>query len=497
MISPLLTIALVLAPLQQPPRAEPPSPSIAGARSGPSEHERAHGWTSFRGPNGSGRTDDAGLPTALDPARNLRWRTPLPAGHSSPVLFEGCVYLTALDGETLCTYCIGADDGVVRWRRAAPRPRVDKLDGRNHPASPTPAVGPEGVFVFFPEYGVLGYDHTAEELWRVPLGPFDNDYGMGASPILAEGLVLLACDQALDSYFVALSAKTGDEVWRMARPEARSGHCTPIIGLEGEDATAYLPGSFFLTAYDVRTGRKRWAAGGLSFEMKSVPIFVGQRVLINGYGSPMNQPGNQVTVPAFSEVVAAHDADQDGTISSDEMPKSRASAWFDFVDLDRNKELDARDWSYLQEALASQNGLLAFDLEQAAEGAAPPLVWSYRRAVPQLPSLLYDGDVVYMLADSGGLLTIIEPESGAVHATVRIAPAIDTYYASPVMGREHVYLVSEHGLAVVLPRWRDSHELAPLSVTDLGENVYATPALGPGRVYLRTNQALYCFEAKP
>ena len=41
------------------------------------------------------------------------------------------------------------------------------------------------------------------------------------------------------------------------------------------------------------------------------------------------------------------------------MPRSRASSFFSFVDLDGNGTLDATDWKFLQDALASQNGLLA------------------------------------------------------------------------------------------------------------------------------------------
>jgi outer membrane protein assembly factor BamB len=474
----------------------------------PSRGELDGGWSRFRGPNGSGRLAEAGLPEVLDPKLNLVWRTALPPGHSSPVLWQERVYLTALDGEQLCTYCLDARDGRVIWRRVAPRPRKDVLDGRNHPASPTPVVSDLGVFVFFPEYGMLGYDLMAEELWRVPLGPFVNDYGMGASPILAGGLVLLACDQARDSYFVALDSKTGTERWRVARPEARSGHCTPIVSYGADTAdgtpqgTVYLPGSFYLTAYDLASGAKRWAAPGLSFEMKSVPILVEGRILINGYGSPLNQPGNQITVPPFAEVVATNDADADGRISEREMPQNRATSWFPTIDLDRDTKLDADEWVFLQRALASQNGLLAFPAHATeptsdSESSLAPL-WAYRRPVPQLPSLLYDGkEVVYMLADSGGLLTVIDPRDGTAHTTVRIAAAIDTYYASPVMSKDRVYVVSEHGLTCVLPTWQASPALEPLSVIDLGENVYATPALAPGRVYLRTTAALYCFGQRP
>ena len=386
-------------------------------------------WDRFRGPNGSGVLDVPNLPAKLDLETNVRWRAPLPKGYSSPVLWEGRIYLTGLDGETLCTYCLNADDGRVIWRRVAPRPRRDKLDPRNHAASPSPAVGEEGVFVFFPEYGVLGYDHLAEELWRRPLGPFDNEYGMGASPILADGRVLLACDQQLGSFLVAFSAESGEELWRAPRPLARSGHCTPIFRSLGDadsdesdggaGAELLLPGSFYLDAYDPATGAKRWFAGGLSFEMKSVPILWGDLVFANGYGSPMNQPGNQVTVPAFEEVLAQRDADGNGSISAEEMPPSRASAWFGFVDLDRDKELDARDWSYLEQALASKNGLLAFrvDGDSPADGSKltpSALAWSYHRSVPQLPSPLVYRDVLYMLNDAGGILVTFDPGSGRV-----------------------------------------------------------------------------------
>ena len=88
------------------------------------------GWSRFRGPNGAGRLDAGGLPTALDPTQNLRWRTPLPKGHSSPVLWQDRVYLTALDGDALCTLCLDADTGRLLWRRVAPRRGVS--EGESH-----------------------------------------------------------------------------------------------------------------------------------------------------------------------------------------------------------------------------------------------------------------------------------------------------------------------------------------------------------------------------
>ena len=66
------------------------------------------------------------------------------------------------------------------------RERAAKLDPRNNPASPTPAVDADTVVVFFEDFGMVAYDHAGDELWHLPLGPFNNEYGMGASPVLVE-----------------------------------------------------------------------------------------------------------------------------------------------------------------------------------------------------------------------------------------------------------------------------------------------------------------------
>ena len=185
-------------------------------------------WARFRGPNGTGVADSGSLPASLDPAGAL-WKVAVPRGYSSPILFGDELFLTAYEGDQLLVLCLRRADGHELWRRAAPRPRTEKLDKRNGPASPSAAVDAERVVVFFADFGLVAYDHAGRELWRAPLGPFDNVYGMGASPILAEGLVLIACDQSRGSFVAAFDAKTGRERWRTPRPEALSGHATPVV----------------------------------------------------------------------------------------------------------------------------------------------------------------------------------------------------------------------------------------------------------------------------
>src|SRR6266542_5564156 len=152
-------------------------------------------WERFRGPNGSGVSDSAGLPAEFGPKKNLIWRRALPPGHSSPVTADGRVYLTAVEQERLYTYCLETASGRTVWKQEAPRPRREKLHSLNHPASPTPVTDGNNVYTFFPDFGLLSYTRDGKERWRLPLGPFKNIYGIGASPVLADDVVVLVIDQ--------------------------------------------------------------------------------------------------------------------------------------------------------------------------------------------------------------------------------------------------------------------------------------------------------------
>ena len=49
----------------------------------------ADDWPRFRGPNGSGVSlGQAALPDTIGPQQNLAWKIEIPAGVSSPVIFD-------------------------------------------------------------------------------------------------------------------------------------------------------------------------------------------------------------------------------------------------------------------------------------------------------------------------------------------------------------------------------------------------------------------------
>lgn len=455
--------------------------------------EPAPDWSRFRGPNGSGVSTAAKVPVEFGPAKNLLWRRELPQGHSSPILQGDRLYLTGFRGDTLVTLAIDRQKGSILWEKAAPQVKTRLIDKRNNAASPSPAVEENGIYVFFPDYGLIAYDAQGTERWTMPLGPFSNIYGMGASPIIVGDLLVLACDQSLGSYVMAVDKRTGAVRWKVDRPEAKSGHSTPILwkGPDGKDQIL-LPGSFLLTAYDAATGKKLWWVGGLSFEMKSTPVIGGDTIYVNGYGAPVNDPGNKVNVPPAEEVWKTADADGNGTISKAEFPKFTAAFWFDATDLDGNGQLNKDEWAYYRAALDSENGMLAIKLGGSGDMSDTAIRWKYQRTVPQLPSPLLYGGVLYMINDNG-IVTVLNPETGALIKQGRLTGALGAHFSSPVAADGHVFFTSEAGaVAVVKP----GPDLTPVAVNDLGEDAYATPAFADGRIYVRTVAALYAFGGK-
>ena len=447
-------------------------------------------WSRFRGPNGSGISTATNVPIEFGPQKNLIWRLALPGGHSSPILLNDRIYLTAYRADTLVTIAIDRLKGTILWERSAPQVKTKVVDKRNNPASPSPAVESDGVYVFFPDYGLIAYDAAGKERWSMPLGPFNNIYGMGASPVIVGDLVILACDQSLNSYIMAVNKRTGRVQWKVDRPEAKSGHSTPIVwrGPDKKDQIL-VPGSFLLTSYDAATGRKLWWVGGLSFEMKSTPVIGGDTIYVNGYGAPVNDPGKKVNVPPAEEVWKTIDADGNGTISKTEFPKYTAAFWFDVADLDVNGSLTKDEWAYYRAALDSENGMLAIRLGGSGDMTDKAIRWKYQRSVPQLPSPLLFGGVLYMVNDNG-IITTLNPETGELIKQGRLTGAPGPHFASPTAADGHIFFTSEPGAVVVA---NPGGDLTPIAVNDLAEDTYATPAFADGRIYVRTSAALYAF----
>jgi outer membrane protein assembly factor BamB len=416
------------------------------------------------------------------------------------VLTRDRIFITAFtkekDTHKLFVICLDRQTGKILWQREVPRNRDGRLQNPNSPASPSPVTDGSNVYVFFQEFGLISFDRAGKERWKLPLGPFNMFYGFGASPILVDDKVILPVDQDNpSSYLIAVDENTGRVRWKVDRPVVISGYSTPIIYQPKQGAKQIvIPESFQLSAYSVEDGKRVWWVRGLACEMKSIASHDDEYLYINGWGFPQNQPGQQIPTISFEEGLARYDKNGDKMIAKTEISGTEKvdkmlAAAFEAFDGNRDEKLDEKDWEVFRAMMASENGLLAIKMGGEGDQTANAIRWRYQKPVPQVPStLLYKG-VLYMINDSGILLSF-DPATGNVIKQGRLHGAIDKYFASPVAADDKVYLIGEAGAVSVL---KAAGEWEVLAVNDLDDEVFATPAIADGKIYIRTRSALYCF----
>jgi len=127
--------------------------------------EKAENWSQFRGPNGSGVVDSAKPPTVFGPEENVRWKSAVPAGVSSPIVWEDRIFLTGTVYETLVTVAYDADNGRELWRREVQPEKLENTHAFSSAASSTPCTDGERVYVYFNSFGVVAYDWEGKEVW--------------------------------------------------------------------------------------------------------------------------------------------------------------------------------------------------------------------------------------------------------------------------------------------------------------------------------------------
>jgi outer membrane protein assembly factor BamB len=463
-------------------------------------------WPQFRGPAASGVGEVQTFPSKIGPNAPVVWKTSLPPGHSSPILIGDRIVLTAVaggkrkdagrdkvvdEGGTLQTICLDRKTGRILWRRDAPRPRLERYQPTNSPASPTPAAAPDGIYVFFGDFGLLAYGPDGDERWRLPLGPFNNVNGHGTSPVLAGDLLILLCDQDHDSYLIAVHRRTGKVAWRVNRAEFTRSYTTPTLYIPSHGPPQLLvSGAYQLTSYDARTGEKLWWVRGLSWQPKSAPIVHNGIVYAHWWegGGEAEAPPE---TPTFEQTLAQYPSQAEGgklVIAKFEADQ-RLQRSFINADLDNDGFIDSGEWDNHRARRASRNRLIAVKPDGRGDVTDTHVLWSMQKFLPNVPTpLIYNG-VMYLIKD-GGILTAVDPKDGTILKQGRLTGALDTYYASPVAGAGLVLFLSQTGKASVV---RAGQQWEILSVEDFGEEIFATPAIADNRVYLRTSSALYCF----
>jgi outer membrane protein assembly factor BamB len=444
------------------------------------------GWQQFRGRHGLG-IDTSGIqfPERLDVEKTLRWKAPASKGHSSPIVVGESIILTGHAGDQLITQCFQLHDGSLRWQREL---TVTKLEKSYHhgPATPTAVSDGQRIYCVFGSLGVIAYDLAGTELWRKQMEPANNLYGTAASPILVGNRLLVFLSDQTEAKLLALDKATGHEIWNRNADGPASSWATPAVWPQDNPQLILIYEPYHLRAISLDDGKELWSIPGLADEPIAIPQVVGNLVIVTSYNMRTNQ--EVIGLPTFAEALKECDSNGDGKINPEESKKNKSvlsrpdadgegdhplHSFFRMLDENRDLQIEAAEWPRLQNWVDSFNHANGFiGLRMVNARSAPEMIWRAETGVPECPTSLTVRDGLFAVRN-GGVVTFLNLADGKTLFRKRVAPG-GPYYASPILADGKIFLASARGEVSVL-----SAEIPfkVLSKADLGEPIWATPAL--------------------
>ena len=455
-------------------------------------HAAGENWPQFRGAGGLG-IGTGRPPVEFSTEKNLKWQAAVPHGHSSPCLWGDKIALTGLEEGRLVTFCLSTADGRELWRAAAPAEKIEGTHRIGSPATPTCCTDGERLIAYFGSYGVLAYDWSGRELWKKPLPAPVVEFGTSASPILADGKVIIVADQDVGSYMVALDAKTGAEVWRVDRSEFRRGFSTPFVWRHDGVEELVVAGSLWVRSYDLKDGTQRWSARGMARVSNASPVAADGVLLVSSWNVGGDED-DRVLMEPHEAFAAANDADKDGLLTLEEFPQGKVKDRFSQIDADKDGRVTRAEYEAMRGMFAEAvNQLFAIRPGGSGDITDTHVVWQQSKHLPYVSSPIAVAGRVFTMK-SGGLASAYDTKSGSPLFQAERVEASGDYYASAASADGRLYIISQRGTVVVLDA--NSDALTVLARNDLKAPVFASPAIVDGVLYLRTDKHLMAFEEK-
>jgi outer membrane protein assembly factor BamB len=488
--------------------------------------ESSQSWREFRGPNGSGVAIGCNPPVQIDSA-TATWKVPILPGHSSPVLNNDLVFLTAMDQKRFVTCAYRKTTGELVWQQAAPEVELEPIHESSSHATSTPYVDVDRLYVYFGSHGLLCYNFAGELLWQRPLPTPKSLYGTATSPVVYGNHVILVVDNDANmddstlsaSRIVVFDRQTGEQVFEVPRPLCRSGWSTPTLWHHSQGSELVVLGTGRLCGYDLATGEEKWCATGFSRETIARPIVVGDTVfaaaaMLGGVAD------EQPDVEPFWSALLHFDTNADGQLERSEMtgtftfpfrpdlpvdhpgfglplpsdPERRAQrldGMFAGIDKDKDGYWSKKEFLNNLSFNRGKPHLMAVKPGGTGDITESHTKWDLHRGIPEIPTPLAANGRVYLVSD-GGVLTVVDADNGRVTDRQRLGVA-GHYRASPVLANNHLYLLAELGGLTVV-NVASTPEV--VHQYDFAQRIAATPAIDENSLYIRTDGFLYAFRSE-
>jgi outer membrane protein assembly factor BamB len=398
-------------------------------------------WPGFRGPSGQGQSAAEPL-LRWSATSGVLWKTAIPGeGWSSPIVWDRRVFLTTATANGAQCRILGLDaaDGRIVFDTQVFEQVPSRKEGKNSYATPTPCTDGRRVYAVFGDGSAAAVDFEGKALWTNRDVKFYSRHGLGASPVLVDGLLIMPYDGSNRVDVAGPYPKVSDE--------ERLGWQLPWDRSE-------------VVALDAATGKRAWAAKrGMSRIAHVTPIRVGG-----------------VLVSPAGDAVQGFD------------PKSGALLWTCYSQGEGVVPSPVTDGTLLFTASGFEKSTIrALKLGGSGDVTKTHVAWEQKKGVPSQVSLILAGAELYAVTDQG-VMTAYDPSTGEVLWQERLGEK-QTFSPSPVRAMDRIYVLSEQGETFVVHPGR-SFNLAARN--PLGEKCQASPAVSEGRIYIRSDKHLWC-----
>lgn len=408
-------------------------------------------WPQWRGPLGTGVSDETGLPLKWTAQSNIAWKADIPGfGASTPAIWNDHVFVTTQDGDKLLLIAFDKKNGANLWTSEAGRGRADVMEmtrGRqgeqrrtqkfhrlHNLASPSPATDGEVVIAHFGNGELGAYDFAGKKLWSHDLqkehGGYTIWWGHANSPVLSQDLVISVCMQdPLDevpgppgeSYLVAHDKKSGALRWKtprhtVAHAEQGDSYTTPILHQSARGAELIVMGGNQIDSYAPATGKQLWFLPGIT-------------------------GGRTITGPTLG----------DGLVYATQGMRGPLLA----IKLEKSGKLESED--------------VVWKLSQGTADSSCPVIWR---------------DWLFFITDNG-IAHCLEAKTGTVLWKERIT---GDFKASPIAAEGRIYFLNTDGVCTVV---KAGPKFEVLATNPIGDKAIASLAVSDSRIYLRTHSALF------
>jgi outer membrane protein assembly factor BamB len=412
--------------------------STAGAQTSHSS------WPKFQN-GGSPAASVGALATTWTPDQNVAWKAAIEGyGQSTPVVFDGQIYVTSMSGDQREHYHLTAfslTTGEKIWQRDFENPTRKDNTPMTSRAAPS-AIADSTVCIAFFEGGiVVSVDRQGAVRWERNLideyGPADGRHGLAASLEQDGERVFVWVERSEFPYILALDKTNGESVWKVDGVGATSWASPRLVKI-GNSEHLICSASGKILGVDPENGHRLWEFTGIANNTSCTPIPAGENRFLMG----------------------ASDGRGEETSGSG----------------------------------AQFNGVI--EVKTDGEGFSASFLWTAEKASSSFGSpVVADGSACFV--NRAGVLHRLDLETGKPLAAVRTSAG--GIWATPIVTGDHLYLFGYKGTTSVMSL-KDDKEIAANRLweaipteSSAGSVLYAAAAVPPYFI-LRSGDTLYAVK---